>query len=63
MLTSWPAPAVVVANRVTPEPVTVPVSPRAALPLGRKEPRAVQVVPSEENLRMPPLGLPESSAT
>jgi len=51
----------VVANSVTPEPFTVPVSPRTPSP-GRKELRAVHVVPSKENFRIPPFGLAESSA-
>ena len=54
---------VVVAYRVTPLGVTAPVSPRTPLAAGRNDPRAVHVVPSKENLRMPPLGLAESSAT
>src|SRR5258705_2561084 len=60
-LTSWLV--VVVANSVTLDPVAEPVMPRDPLPPGRIEPRAVQVVPSNEYLRMPPPGLPESSAT
>src|SRR5262245_14492216 len=58
--TSCAAVALVVTNRVAVVPVTMPVTPRAPLPLGRNEPRAVQVAPSQEYLRMPPLGLPES---
>jgi hypothetical protein len=57
-LTSWFV--VVEPNSSTPLGVIEPVRPRTPPP-GRNVPRAVQVVPSKEYFRMPPLL--ESSAT